>query len=204
MIKVYSDKDFNQAYKQRMNVLYVFIGALIAYLGMSIACLCYYISLPYGDALLWAPKWIVYILTAVFVCFAFPFMTIKFRRVNKYYKMLYYISQGMKNEEENYFVKFESCDVQKDNVDAVACVFMTWNRKKQEWMRREVYLDVEKPLPEFGRGDRVRYLTQSNFLIAYEILEKSVLEIDEINEYGELEEQSELRLTETESSAESN
>ena len=188
MIKVYSDEDFYGAYRQRTNVLYVFFGVSIVYLAICIACLCYYMSLPYADPNLEIPKWIVYILTAVFVGFAFPFMGIKFRRVNKYYKMLYYLSKGIKNEEENYFVKFAECDVQKDNVDAISCVFMTWNKKKQEWMKREVYFDVEKPLPEFSRGDFVRYLTQSNFIIAYEILEKSVFEIDEINEYGEIEE----------------
>ena len=78
--------------------------------------------------------------------------------------------------------------MQKDNIDVTYAIFEAWNKKKQEWMKREVYFDVEKPLPEFSRGDFVRYLTQSNFIIAYEILEKSVFEIDEINEYGEIEE----------------
>ena len=99
--------------------------------------------------------------------------------------MLHSISQVIKDKEENYFVKFEKNTLQKDNIDTVTCVFMTWNRKKQEWMRREVYFDAEKPLPEFDRGDFVRYITQSNFIVEYEILAKSVLEIDEINEYDE-------------------
>lgn len=185
MIKVYSDEDFNQAYRQKNTVLYVFLGVFMVYLAGCIACLCYHISLPYAHPNLYIPKWIVYVLTVAFVCFSFPFMGIKFRRVNKYYKMLYYISSGIKNEEKNYFVKFEKCDIQKDNVDAVACVFMTWNRKKQEWMKRELYFDVEKPLPEFSKGDLVRYISQSNFIIEYEILAKSVLEIEEIDGYGE-------------------
>ncbi|MBR2341797.1 MAG: hypothetical protein IKA72_05265, partial [Clostridia bacterium] len=71
------------------------------------------------------------------------------------------------------------------SVDAVSCIFMTWNRKKSEWMRREVYFDAEKQLPDFSRGDLVRYVTQSNFIVQYEILAKSVLEIEEINEYDE-------------------
>lgn len=184
MIKVYSDEDFKQVYGQRTRVLNVFIGVSVAYLAICLACLFYFTSLPYAHPNLRIPKWIVYIASALFVGFAFPFMAIKFRRVNKYYKMLCYISQGIKNEEENYFVKFEKCDVQKDNVDAIVCVFMTWNRKKQEWMRREVYLDAEKSLPDFNRGDFVRYVTQSNFLIQHEILAKSVLDIDEVDEFG--------------------
>ena len=185
MIKVYSDEDFSQVYRQKNNVLYVFFGVLAFYLLGCIVCLCYYMSLPYADPNLYIPKLIVYLLTVGFVGFSFPFMGIKFRRVSKYYKMLHYISDGMKNEEKNYFVKFEKCEIQKDNVDAVACVFMTWNRKKQEWMRRELYFDVEKPLPNFERGDLVRYISQSNFIIEYEILAKSVLDIEEINDYDE-------------------
>ncbi len=185
MIKVYTDEDFNQVYEQRKKILYVFLGVALVYLAACIACLCYHISLPFGDQKSIIPKIIVGVLTAIFVCFAFPFLSIKFYRVNKYYKMLYAISHVIKNKEENYFVKFEKDTLQKDNIDTVTCVFMTWNRKKQEWMRREVYFDAEKELPEFGRGDLVRYVTQSNFIVEYEILAKSVLEIDEIDEYDE-------------------
>ena len=52
-------------------------------------------------------------------------------------------------------------------------------------MKREAYFDCEKPLPDFSRGDLVRYVTQSNFVIQYDILQKQVLEIEEINEYNQ-------------------
>ena len=185
MIKVYTDADFNNAYKQKNTVLNIFLGVLAGYLAVCIGCVIAHASLPYAHPNLWIPKWISYLATVAFVGFAFPFMGIKYRRVNKYYKMLYYVSEGIKNEEENYFVKFENSDLQKDNVDALVCVFMTWNRKKQEWMKREAYFDCEKQLPDFSRGDLVRYVTQSNFIIQYDILQKQVLEIEEINEYNQ-------------------
>ena len=47
------------------------------------------------------------------------------------------------------------------------------------------YIDAEKTLPAFESGDLVRYITQSNFIIQYEILQKKVLEIEEIDEYYE-------------------
>ena len=185
MTNVYSDKDFQQAHQQKNKVLYLFLGVLAVYLAICIACLCYHISLPYKDPKSEIAKAIVYVASVAFIGFTFPYMGIKFRRVSKYYAMLRGISEVIKNEERNYFVKFEKCDVQKDDVDAISCVFMTWNRKKQEWMRRECYFDIEKPLPDFNRGDLVRYITQSNFILQYEILEKSVMEIEEINEYDE-------------------
>jgi hypothetical protein len=183
MVKVYSDDDFNAICEQKKKVTYLFIGVSAVYLAICIACLIYHISLPYADPMLALPKWIMYVVTVVYVAFAFPYLGIKYSRVRRYYRMLYYVSEGIKNDEQNYFVGFESCDLQKDYVDVVSCVFMTWNKKKQEWMRREAYMDAEKPLPDFSRGDLVRYITQSNFIIQYEILAKEVLEIEEIDEY---------------------
>ena len=68
---------------------------------------------------------------------------------------------------------FELNDLQKDNVDAISCVFKTWSKKKKEWMRREAYWAAEKSLPPFEAGDYVRYVVQSNFVVAYEVLKRS-------------------------------
>ena len=37
-------------------------------------------------------------------------------------------------------------------------------------MDRKIYCDKEKPLPEFTKGDEVRYLTQGNVILEYEII----------------------------------
>ena len=126
MVKVYSDDDFNAVCEQKKKVTYLFIGVSAVYLAICIACLIYHISLPYADPMLALPKWIMYVVTVVYVAFAFPYLGIKYSRVRRYYRMLYYVSEGIKNDEQNYFVGFESCDLQKDYVDVVSCVFMTW------------------------------------------------------------------------------
>ena len=61
-------------------------------------------------------------------------------------------------------------------------------QKKQEWMEREAYFDPEKPLPDFGSGDLVRYVTQSNFIIQYEILQRHAYDFEEYIEDDEDEE----------------
>lgn len=179
MIKVYSDEDFNAICEQKRKVLFTFFLVTAIYALIGVACLIYRSSLPYADPLLWVPEWIAYVATVLFVVFAFPFMGIKYYRIRKYYKMLYYASEGIKNDEQNYFVCFEKCDLNKDYVDVIACVFMIWNKKKQEWMKRVAYIDSEKDLPDFNRGDLVRYITQGNFIIQYEILARGVMEIKE-------------------------
>ena len=94
-----------------------------------------------------------------------------------------YLSEGIKNEEKNYFFAFEKKQLQKDNIDVWGCVFETWNKKKQEWMDREAYWDYEKPLPKLESGDFVQYIVQSNIIVQYKILEKHALEFEVVDEY---------------------
>ena len=92
----------------------------------------------------------------------------------------------MKNEEKNYFYCLEEKSLQKDNIDVIGCIFETWNKKKCEWMDREAYFDLEKPLPDFESGDYVQYITQSNFIVQYRILQKQALEFEEVDEETEV------------------
>ncbi len=185
MVAVYSDADYLAAYKQKQRIWWTFMAVTIAYLAFCVAWLVYYISLPYKDPMQALPKWCVFIVSAIYVIFIYPFMGIKFSRVRKYFKMLSYVSTGLKNEETNYFYCFDEKTLQKDNIDVIACVFETWSKKKSEWLEREAYFDPEMPLPPFESGDYVRYIVQSNFVIEYEILQKKALEFEEVEEFEE-------------------
>jgi hypothetical protein len=188
MTAVYTDADYLSAYKQKQKYFYIFMGVTAAYLAFCVAWWIYFMGLPYQDPMPILPQVFIYTASAIYVAFTFLFMGIKYSRVRRYNKMLYYVSEGLKMSETNYFYTFREKSLQKDNLDTVGCVFETWSRKKQEWMEREAYFDVEKPLPEFGEGDLVRYVTQSNFIIEYEILEKHALEFEEVEEDEEYEE----------------
>lgn len=182
MTSVYSDADYLAVYKQKKRIFGVFAAVTAVYLAFCVAWWIYYMGLPYKHSDQGWVKACVYVASAVYMIFAFPYLAIKYSRCRRYYKMLTYVSQGLKNEERNYFYCFEKQDLQKDNVDVCSCVFETWNKKKQEWMDREAYFDCEKPLPAFESGDFVRYIVQSNFVIQYEILQKKALEFEEIDE----------------------
>ena len=179
MQTIYSDKDFLDVTKQRARILGVFFAVTAAYLIFCVAWLIYYIGLPYADPMQALPKACILVASGLYVIFVFPFMGIKYHRVNKYRKFLFYVSEGRKYEETCYFVGFAKTDLQKDNVDVISCIFKTWNKKKCEWMEREVYFDVEKEWPDLERGDLVHYVVQSNFLIQYEVLERAALEENE-------------------------
>lgn len=172
LITVYSDADLLSAYKQKNRTLGVFWGITAVYALTCIAMLIYHISLPYASKLAVIPKTITSVLSAVYVVFMFPFMSIKYSRVNKYLKMLSLLSMGLKMTETEYFYTFREKTLQKDNIDVLSCVFATWNKKKEEWLEREIYADTEKAQPAFGGGDLVRYVTQGNILVQYEILQR--------------------------------
>ena len=129
--------------------------------------------------------------------FAFPYLGIKGSRVRRYFKIMTYLSDGLKGEEKNYFFTFEKKFLQKDNIDVIGCIFETWSKKKQEWLDREAYWDNEKPLPPFESGDYVKYVVQSNIIVQYEILEKHALEFEVVDEDAEEEEDDYLPEEET-------
>lgn len=203
MTSVYSDADFLAIYKQKRSVLRVFWAITLVYAAFCISWLMYYISLPYNHSMQILPKAMVYVISVVYVVVLFPLMGIKFSRLRRYYKALSNFSIGMKNVEKNYFYCFEEHNLQKDNIDVNYCIFETWNKKKHEWMEREAYFDCEKPLPEFGSGDYVQYIIQSNFIIQYRILERGVYKFEEVTEGDEDTETGSVIETETDATVES-
>lgn len=186
MISVYTDADFLAAYKQKKKLFWIFWGITLFYLAFCIAWLIYHMSLPYGDPMDALPQTCVYVASALYIIIVLPFMSIKYSRISKYYKMLTYVNEGIKMLETNYFYTFREKSLQKDNLDVRGCVFETWSKKKQEWLEREAYWDVEKPDPALESGDWVRYITQSNFIIQYEVLQHKALEFEEYEEEEEV------------------
>ena len=182
MKAIYTDADYLAAYKQRQRILTGFWAMTGVYFAVCIAMLVYHMSLPYGAKQDTIPKAVTYVGTGVYFALMFPYMSIKYGRSRRYCKMLYYISEGLKLEESNYFYVYREKALQKDHIDVIGCAFETWSKKKQEWLEREVYFDKEKPLPEIDSGDYVRYISQSNFLIQYEIIEKHAYEFSEYEE----------------------
>jgi hypothetical protein len=184
MTSVYNDNDLYDLYKQKQKILGVFWAVTALYAVICIVCLCIYISLPYKDPMQMPIQLIVYLVTPPYIVFLFPYMGIKYSRLHRYYKMLVQISLNRKNLETQYFYKFNK---NRTNIglDVHHCVFGVWNAKQQEWREREVYADVAKPLPDFQEGDEIRYVTQSNYLLQYEVLERGVVAFEEVEDEEE-------------------
>ena len=179
MVKVYSDADYLSALKQKKRIWTIFWSVTIFYALFCIAWLLYYTTLPvHPEADRVLPQAMVYVASAIYIIFICPFAGIKLARVRKYCKMMSFISLGKKNVEESYFMGFYKKRLQKDSVDVISCIFRVWNKRRKDWSEREAYIDNEQDWPELERGDYVRFVTQSNFVIEYEVLREGAMQED--------------------------
>lgn len=188
MTSVYTDADYLAVYKQKKRIFGIFWAITGVYAIFCIAWWIFHMGLPYAHPQQKLAKACVFTASVLYVVFAYLYLSITGSRVKRYFKLMGFLSEGMKNEEKNYFYVFEKKTLQKDNIDVWGCVFETWSKKKQEWLDREAYWDNEKPLPPFESGDYVKYIVQSNIIVQYEILEKHALEFEEIDDEAEYEE----------------
>ena len=169
MTIIFNDADLTSAYRQQRNILRVYIAVAVVFAAICAACLVYFISLPYEDPNQIIPKIIICVASCLFVIFSYVFMGIKYHRARKYYKLISYLSVGMKQVNNSYFLRYEEPEL-RDGVDYYVLIFSEWSKKKSEYMDRKIYADNEKERPEFHAVDRVRYLTPGNVIVEYEVL----------------------------------
>lgn len=175
MTKIYNDNDLWNCFAQRRKILGVFIGVSAFVLCAIVGLLVAFTQLPYQDPnALWL-EIVACVIAGIYVIFAFPYMGICFKRSNAYCRMIKFISVGIK---ECSVAPFEGIDdwTTRDGVDVNVALFSEHNRKTDEEMTRQVYVDGEKDFPPFQEGYFVRMITQGNLLIEYEITDRKAEE----------------------------
>ena len=169
MTVIFNDDDLVNAFRQKQRIWYIYVGVMVVFIALCAGCIAYYVSLPYEDPMQPVPIWIVCVASSVFVIFSYIFLGIKFQRARKYYKIVSYLSVGMKQVNNSTFLRYEEPEL-KDSVDYYVLIMSEWSKKKSEYMDRKIYCDKEKPRPEFASGDAVCYLTQGNVMVEYEVV----------------------------------
>lgn len=173
MTKIYNDNDLWDCFSQRRKILGVFIGVSAFVLCVIVGFFVAFSMLPYRDPNGTWMKAVTCVVAGLYVIFAFPYMGICFKRSNAYCRMIKFISVGIK---EFSVAPFEGIDdwTTRDGVDVNVALFTVRNRKSEEDMSRQVYIDGEKDFPPFEEGSYVRVITQGNLLIEYEITDRKV------------------------------
>ena len=170
METIFHDDDLVAAFAQKRRLFWIYIAVAAAFAALLTGCIVWYVSLPFEDDLAWLPQFILCTAACVFVIFSYIYLGIKFQRSRKYYKMIASLSLGIKHVNNSYFLRYEEPEL-KDSVDYYVLTMCEWSKKKSEYLDRKICCDKEKNLPAFRAGDKVRYLSHGNIMIAYEVLE---------------------------------
>ncbi len=171
MIDYYKEEYFTQAKKQKDKFLIIFFVLLAVYIAISATCMVFYLRLPYQSPDITTIKIVHYVITAITGGGLFFYMMVVFKRANKYYKLLRNMKTGIKETSTGSFFEYDETLQEKDGVDCKSLVFLEWNKYKKDIFERKVLVLYDKPFPEFNEKDNVRFITQGNILISYEILD---------------------------------
>ena len=165
---VFEDKDLIASFKQQRAIFRVFWAITFLFVVLCVVSVIYYRSLPFEDPKQIYPKIFLCVISCIYVIFSYIFLGIKYHRARKYYKLIAYLSVGVKQVNRSVFLRFDEPEL-KDGIDFYVLIMSEWNKKKSEYMDRKIYFDKEKPCPEFQSGDQVCYLMQGNVIVEYEV-----------------------------------
>ena len=172
MQNFFTQQEFDSVKKQRLSSILTIIIVLTVYLMLFVTTIINYLKLPFEDARGVSYKAILYTISGIVIIYLYVYIGIKYRRVNKYYKMMCGLFNGSFIEDVAKFVSYSVAKESKDGVDVKSLVFLQWNKYKNDYFERKVLVFYEMPFPEFKPNDTVRFITQGNMLISYEIVDE--------------------------------
>ncbi len=168
MTEFFEKSEFDSVKKQRNTAIIIFSCLTAIYLAAVIAGIIVFNGLPYKDPSEGVIKAVLYLLSAVYVIFAFLYMGLKFRRVNAYYKMLKETMSKEKTVVTGRFLRVEPSMETKDGVDIKKFVISVYNERRNDYFERMICIPYEKEFPLFTEGDTVTLATHENILFSYE------------------------------------
>ena len=172
MIDFFKEEQVQKAKTQYKKTLLVYWIVLGAYVLLSAGMIIWYTSLPYKSETISLVKLIHYLSTCVFVIFSFIYLGIPVKRAKSYYKMTNNLILGLKESSIGNFFEYNNSLQVKDGVDFKSLIFLEWNKFKKDYYERKVLVFAESEFPKFKENESVKYVTQGNVLISYEILEE--------------------------------
>ncbi len=172
MTQFFFESECIKAKQQRKNVLVLYFILLAIYLLASIGIIIYFSTLPYASPTITLIKSIHHIITTIFVSFSIFYLGIAYKRVNNYYKFTNNLNTGLKETSIGTFFEYDETIQNKEGVDCKALIFIEWNKYKKEYFERKVLVLNEQEYPNFKEKQTVKYVTQGNVLVAYELQEE--------------------------------
>lgn len=169
-IEYFHFEEIEKVKKQKKITLAIYFIALALYVIASGIIFWWYLTLPYKSSSITLVRVSEYSISGVFVIFSFIYLGIVYKRVKKYYKLCSHFKDGIKEVYTGSFFEYDETIQVKDGVDFKALIFIEWNKYKNDFFERKVLVFNEKPFPVIEEKANVRYVTQGNVLLKYEIL----------------------------------
>lgn len=172
MINVYEQKDYDNALKLKRKLLKIYFAILSVFLAGTLVFFILHLRLPYTSTPELEKKDNLYlvfncVITGIAIIFSFIYLGIPYKRAKAYFKLLDDIKIGQKIKNVSTFLQNDVSVVEVGNVDFHTMVVLEWSEKTQEFMRRHVLVDKEKPMPNLKNGDIITYYTHANVLLSY-------------------------------------
>lgn len=172
MTNVYTENDYDNALKLKKKLLYTYFAVLaVGIVACAVVFILFlrmpYISTPELESKKNLYQFLVCLISAIEVIFSFIYLGIPYKRAKYYFKLMDDIKTGRKMLSESTFLQNETYINEVGNVDFHVMAVLEWSDKTQEYMRRNVLVDKEKPMPDFKNGDIIKYVTHANVLLAY-------------------------------------
>ncbi len=172
MTNVYTESDYENALKLKQRLFYIYLAIIGVGLAACVTFFIFFLELPYLSTPELTAKKNLYLavgcgITGVEIIFSFVYLGIPYKRAKYYFRLLEDVKTGQKIMNESTFLQNEGYINEVGNVDFHVMVVLEWSDKTQEYMRRHVLVDKEKPMPNLKNGDIIKYVTYSNVLLSY-------------------------------------
>ncbi len=176
MIDYFVEEDFLKVKKQRKKVLAMFYVMLGIYLLISLGIWFWYRALPYKSPTITWVKVTLYAFSIISTICCVLYMGIVYKRVNRFYRKCYSLVHALKETSTGNFLEYDETLQDKNGVDFKSLVFVEWNKYKKDFFERKVLVFNEWDYPEIPQNANVRYVTQGNVLVSYQILDDDNIE----------------------------
>ncbi len=175
MIAVFPKVEEFLAYRTKKRLKTAFVIATCLYAAIEIFLVVFDIVRvnTYHDRSLYVPFALISaFLTVLYGWSAIVFLSVKYKRTKDYAQMFTDFHTGLKDEDEGIFTGYDDTLRVKDGLTFyVMKVKCKAKSKRFEDADREVLMYVESPKIEMEVGQKIKILTHSNILIAFELIE---------------------------------
>jgi hypothetical protein len=170
-MKYFDENLVGKAKKVRDMYRAIYFIVAMVYVLFSVGCVLWFCTLPYKSPKITTVKLVHYPVTFAFIVFSFIFLFIPVKRSNRFYKLVFNMANGLRETSIAGFFEVDHSIQDKDGVDMKALIFLEWNKYKEEYYERKVLVFADQPVPIIPETARVKFITQGNVLIEYDIVE---------------------------------